>query len=495
MKFIFIFLFCAALPFNLFGKALPSFNGIRTLRDNFGFQVLWSGFLEDKKNVENRWEGIVFGPFGLSFRAQLLDKRLFPPWRDWETWQTRSGFALYHQSTDSRVVYGHLENWGLISRTRNVWTHGASWFESHRASNTDLKTSISPNTKEAFYFNAGTPLLELSAFFPQIPFTLEANAHISSTFNSENKILLQGDTNFYASKRHKIHFEWLYSEKTLAERKQQGWFSKKPYLPAREMRFCAFNINYLNPFCGFSADYANSSIFSLGKGDYFNSGIRIGSHPWRVSFAADGATSRYAGENGTVTGSGFRSAARFEWYGSKNMRVLAETKLQSSGAGKAFDRSSSRLNFTFPVIRGFLIIPSRFVIELERYAQFYNAIEDKTSMMLGLKAGPLRAAFRMSFTESSQSELNAPIMPYPVIPAERKREEFIIGAEISAPIKFITLNGGISYKKHDGKEAVWNKSISATARGKIGRITIKIFNNEKEDAISYSLSWRLEKKF
>lgn len=469
------------------------------IRDMFGLKFLWSFFWESKKNMSNRFEGIIFGPFDISLRAQVLDKRPAPPWNDWDAGKTDPGIALYHKSTGSRAVFGKLETWGLLARTRNVLAHGAPWFESHKASNADLKTAVSPTSPNELYLNAGAPSVELSRIFKKLPFSLEASANISSFFNKENSFFLQGGANFNAASRHKIHFEWLVSQKTLPERPQKSWFSEKPYLPNRDMNFYAFNLNCAHEFLGFSigfaADYAHSEIFAFGEGDYLNGGIRVGRRPWRLSLALDGASRLYSGENGVVSGRGFRGAGKLEWFGKRGMKVLLETKLRSDGADKPFNRSDFKMNYNFPLIRGFLLRPARFSFECARDASINEDIKDKFSAMLALKIGPFSPALRGAIIKNARLDIGDAIIPYPIYSKESKIEEYRVGGEISAPIKFVTLKGSVLCRLREEEDTRWDMSVSAAARWKWGRLSIKLFNNEKDDSISYTISWRFEKKF
>ncbi|MDR2481830.1 MAG: hypothetical protein LBD07_06055 [Spirochaetaceae bacterium] len=461
--------------------------------DNFIAQMLYSGFWENNDSFKNRINAILFMPLKFSFRAQFLDRRLISPQDDWNAGLTELALGLYHQNTGTRALYGKLETWGLAARTRNIWLHSPAWFEAHTISNADLKTEISVNSNEVLYFNWRTPEL-LSLFNVKSIKNFDITTNISTTFSNDDTIFIEGGANLRYKERYKLHFEWLYCEKNLPARHQTGWFSDKPYLPPRDMNFYAYSFVYSMPFLGISADIACSDVFGFGKDIYFNGGIRAGSKPWRFSFTADSAGSRYTGSNGYIPGAGFRTAGKIEWFGRKNAQILLETILRSGRIMSPFDRSFSKIKYHFPVKRGVLVALSRISLEFERNAVSPEKIKDSVTSSIGFTTGSARSVIRCSLTENTMEKPYGISIPYPHIVCEHKFDQFKMTFEISYPVSFVTLKSAVSCHVLAGKQTNWDKSISASAYGVLGRLTVKLFNNEKNGAFDYSVSWRLEKK-
>jgi hypothetical protein len=203
----------------------------------------------------------------------------------------------------------------------------------------------------------------------------------------------------------------------------------------------------------------------------------------------------YSGENGVATGAGMRIGGKFEWNGKKNMRLSLESRLRSESIEHPFDRSVSKISFYFPVMRGYLVTPSRFMISLERDAVLYEHITDTVTALFGLKVGPFRSAFKTELTGITRAQPGDFIIPYPNPFQEHDLSEVKASGELSWPVSIVTLKGTIACRASAGKESVWDKSIMATVRWSWGRVTAKLFSGDKDGGLNYYFSWRFEKKF
>jgi hypothetical protein len=493
------------------GENPNKLNAILAARRYFGLSLLESGSWEDGGAMSNRANAVLFAPAGFSLRIQGLDKRPAPPKDDWQDGMTGWNYALYQKETGSRVLYGQLALSGLAARTRNIWSHSAPYFETHKRTSADLKTSQTANGKDAFFSALGSPVLKILDGTGRIPLNFALKSDVSAFIDDKNDVLYQAGGDFYwgTSKKldNKLRFEWVTTEKSLSERKQSTWFSEKPYLPARKLKFNAFNMTFSNPYFGFSSDLAYSEAFAWGDDLYANGAIRIGSAPWRFSFSGDGAGKKYVAEDGSVSGAGFRLAGKFEWFspgGGKGAcaplfgngaEFAVQTALRSAGVDEPFVVSSSKVAYYFPVIKGFLITPSRISLAFDRDAANPLCISDKTAVLVGIKIGPARTALRWTFAEHSASEPGAPIMLYPNGKDEKQKDYIQTDFEIAAPIYFVTLKGTLTSKTENNKDALLGSSLSASIQGKLGRLSLKVTSKSKDAPLEYYLSWRIEKKW
>ncbi|MDR2510197.1 MAG: hypothetical protein LBC77_06095 [Spirochaetaceae bacterium] len=459
---------------------------------NFGFTAFWSGLWHDDDYVSERAEAIFTAPFSISLRAQLLDKRPVPPWLDWSAGKTEIAGAVYHKDTGSRFVYGHLETWGLAARTRNVWIRGIPWFETHKPSGADLKTTVSSTGNPAYFLAAGSPEFIFGRENAKDADFFGISGNAAMLFSEDYSLFTNAAGNFQFGKNHKLRLEWFLSEKKVPPRKQSGWFSDKPAMPARNMRLFAISTVYQHKFFGFSADFAHSELFLHGRDIYINTAVRFGDRPWRLSFAADGAGVKFTGSNGGICGAGFRSAGKLEWFGAKTMHAFIETRLSADKLEGAFKKSFSRAAFYFPVIRGAAVAPTRIVLDAERNAYDNEKILDTLTAVFGFKCGAVRPVFRISLTEKSSLNKEISVVPYPIISSEREFTSLKAGIEIGVPISFLLFTGALTYRKDGDDEPEWDKSISVNAKGKWGRISLRFYDDDGE--FSYAVSWRFEVK-
>jgi hypothetical protein len=449
----------------------------------FEFDVLESGSWVENGDFSNRLDMRLYAPLGLSLRGQLNSKYPVPPWDHTDKGISALGTGLYHKYTGSRLIYGRIETQGLLKRTRNIWSRAAPWFESHSVSNADLRTSAGDMETAVMYMDLLTPVIG--------PF----NAYLSTEIDKNANTIFTYGAGLRLPFKSAFRIEVLSTERQLEERKMDAWFSDKPYLPERKMKFYALSAVFSNPYFSFAGDFAHSEIFAWGMDLYANIALKFGAGPWRLSFAADGAGERFSGFDGYIPGSGFRSAAQFVWEGRRNMLFRTSSVLRAAAWQKPFDRSVTSVYFRFPVNKSSLLRINRVSLAMERDAQSWERIMDSFSFGALFSAGPLRPDFNITINQHTAASLGDTIYPYPNYAADHEFESLKFSGGISCMIFFVTLKGALSYNIVDEKEAHITSSISASVSGKLGRFGLKLNNDNKTGKMSYTVSWRLQKLF
>jgi hypothetical protein len=275
----------------------------------------------------------------------------------------------------------------------------------------------------------------------------------------------------------------------------EAWFSDKPYLPERKFRFYAVSAVFSNPYFSFAGDFARSEVFAWGMDIYANAALRAVAGPVRISLAADGAGSRFSAVDGSVPGAGFRSAAKFEWEGRRNMLFRISSVLRASARQEPFDRSVSNLYFRFPLNKNLPLRINRISLTMERDAQNWERIDESLTLGAAFSAGPLRPSFSVSVNQYTHAEIGGRINPYPDYKKDYEFDSLKLSGQLSYTIRFVTLKGAVSYVTDGENEPVIARSLSATVNGKIGRIGLKLNNDGKSDALSYTVSWKIQKTF
>ncbi|MDR1363548.1 MAG: hypothetical protein LBJ35_05810 [Spirochaetaceae bacterium] len=449
----------------------------------FGFDILESGSWVDGGHFSNRLDMRLHTPLELTLRGQLNSKYPAPPWEYPDDGINALGAALYHKGTGSRLLYGRIETRGLLNRASNMWSRSAPWFESHSVSNADLKTSAGDMETAVVYMDLLTPAIG--------PF----NSYFSAQFDKETNTIFTGGAGVRLPFNSAFRLEALSAEKRLAERKMDAWFSDKPYLPERDLRFYALNAVFSSPYFSFAGDFAYSEVFAWGMDIYANAALRFGAGPWRFSLAADGAGARFSGADGSIPGAGFRSAAQFTWEGRRNMLFRASSVLRSAAWRAPFDRSATSLYFRFPVNKSSPLRVNRVSLAVERDAQSWERISDNVSFGAIFSAGPFRPLFNVTLSQHTSANVGDTIYPYPNYAADHEFDTLKFSGGVSCMLFFISLKGTVSYNLVDEKEAQVTSSVSASINGKLGRIGVKLSDDGKNGKLSYSVSWRLQKSF
>jgi hypothetical protein len=472
---LFLTVICACLWAEEPGKA-----GSKKL---FTFSLFESGSWADGGNLTNRLDLRLYAPFGLTLRTQAADRRLAPPWEHTDSGVTALGAAIYHKGTGSRLLYGLVETAGLPNRTRRVWSRSAPWFEAHNLSTADLRTTAGDAAESAAYIEVSSPASRL--FNGGFSVRLDGNA--DAVFTGRGGARLPRNSS--------VRLEGLIAKRMLDEQGMSQWFSAKPYLPERKVGFYAISAVFTNPYISFAGDFARSEVFAWGTDVYANVALRAGWRQWRVSVAADGAGERFSGSDGTGTGAGFRTAAKFEWEGSRNMLFRANSVLRSAAWQKPFDRSATGLYFRPPQNKRKFVRLSRISLEFERDAQKPESITDGINIDAALVAGPFRPSFGIAAKQHTTAKPGDYIIPFPVYTAKHRFDTIKFSGAVSCRISFVALNGTIAYTVTDGKEPLFTSSVGASVSGKLGRIGLKLNNNVKTGDWSYTFSWRLQKTF
>jgi hypothetical protein len=420
----------------------------------------------------NRMDGRVSLPFQtLSVRAQALDKRSAPPLTDFSAALPAFAGGLYHKATGSRLLYGTLDEWGLPARVRSPWIRAVPFVEYHRSSVSDLKTEPS-STK--------TPELYLYLRSPRIGIF---NGFAALTLDEQDKAALSGGLDVYFDKKTALKLEAFYTGRELAARTSSTWFSTTPPLPERDFRLFAMSAVFTSAAFSIASDGAWSETSAFGRGVYGNLGITLGAKPWVLSVAVDGASERYVGRDGSVSGTGFRSAARIERFGKKSALFRLNTSLRASAFGTAFNRSSSGVYYRFPTgVAPFPLKITSIFLTMTRNAEDVSKVQD--SYEAGIGIAYLKARASMTGTAHFLSPT-----PYPLTGGAFQSLKVSVALSARTGVLNAALKAGCLLQS--GTDAIWSGSLSLTLPLRSSRLTLTAASTDFPLYWSHTLSWRL----
>jgi hypothetical protein len=478
---------------------------------SFNWSLFWSGSWEDSKTLNNRGEIKLnlLSP-GLVVRGGVLDRRplnfeLAPPWSaiwgDPEKRITNFIGGLYHKPTGSRLLYGVLDEWGLPARIRNPWIRSAPYPENHKPIIADLKTAASSTKEDEAYLYLSSPFLNL-------PHNVKMRGFFSAQTEIEDPSpSFGGGLDFAFAKKMGLLLETFYTQAALPSTKSSSWFSDPPPLPERDFRLFAAGLLFNSPNFSVGTDWAYSETFAWGKDIYGNLGVTvtpslpgIKTRPLSVSFAVDGAGERFVYRDRANHGAGFRNAAKVEWKGTGSSLLRLNTTVRAPGLGEAFNRSSSGFLYRFPARtkKSSAVRLTRVSLSVDRNAVNPQKINDNFSGYLGIslflpqmaKTGPLSVNFSSSIKVLTSDDNPSPY------PGTEKRDFDTTGTscEFTLSPRNFQLKSKIGYSAYAKKDGTWEFSLSAAARFKHGRLSIKTASSDFPEKWDWTISWRVEKR-
>jgi hypothetical protein len=218
-----------------------------------------------------------------------------------------------------------------------------------------------------------------------------------------------------------------------------------------------------------------------------------------VSFAVDGAGERFICRDGVNHGAGFRNAGKVEWKGKGGSLLRVNTTVRGPGIGEAFNRSSSSLLYRFPARtkNSSAVRLTRISLSVDRNAEKPQKINDSLSGNLGIslffpkmaKTGPLGVNFSGSIKTLASD--NTP-SPYPWT-ANHDFDASSAACEFTLSPRNFQIKSKIGYSAYAKKDGGWDFSLSAAARFKHGRLSIKAALSDFSEKLTWTVSWRVEK--
>ena len=204
------------------------------------------------------------------------------------------------------------------------------------------------------------------------------------------------------------------------------------------------------------------------------------------------------GRDGGATGAGFRAAAKVERRGKRSSLFRVSSMLRAEGLGEGFYRSTTLFYYHFPTAPAKstrLFWPSRVSLTINRNAQDPEKIEDSIKALGGFRLWKIPLVFQAALSGMCAAESPPPYpgvnYPYDFASAKISGE-----ASYTLPLKlrqfktvqFVTKLGyTIKSKGENQVEAV----LSASARGKLGRFTLKVSAGDFPREWDFGVSWRL----
>jgi hypothetical protein len=308
-----------------------------------------------------------------------------------------------------------------------------------------------------------------------------------------------GGTELRWNKGGMFRLEGFYTEKKLAPRKAQSWFSSSPPLPERDFRIYALGTVLNTPAFALASDLAYSETFAYGRDMYANVALRFGNRPWRFSVAADGTGSRFVGRDGTAVKEGFRTGGRLERLGTRSGLFRISGDFRGPGMGEPFEQGSFSLYFrpssqakkknTLP--QGL----SRVSLSLRRDGRTREKTRDTVEASAGFNLGPFRTVFSGAYTALTIFNPEDDPFPLPLLPAFETHDSSKVSGEISWSPGIFQLRTKLGYTMRKEKESLWDASFYSSARiGKHNRLSLKIASPVFPEEWNYTLSWRFETK-
>jgi hypothetical protein len=523
MKYLFLFA----------GLFMPALIHAQAL---FTWDLMWAGSWEESKTLNNRAE-LRFGFTGPSLlaRAQALDRhtmnfKLDPVWGDPSKGVTDVSFALYHrtegsQATDSRLLYGVLDEWGLPARIRNPWIRSAPYAENHKPIMADLRTTASSTKKDELYLYLSSPRLNLEHFGLDISLRGFASGQFTPVDTAENNPApaFAGGVEAALGKKTNLLLEGFYTGFVLPAKEPNTWFSDPPPLPDRDFHLGAASLALNIPWFSITSDWAWSEVFAYGSGIYGNLGLRVNPpffSPWSLSLAADGISGRYTGRDGSNPGSGFRVAGKIERKGTRSGLLRANTDFRGSAIGEAFERSSIGLYYRFPASSAgggeFPLRISRVTLNADRNASDWKKIKDGIDGSLGLSLNLPPLSLPMPLLPASAAKVkNLKPKVYPLninlatsIDWLGSTEDWPSPFPFCSPGEFdstktscellwspgiFQLRTKLGYTAYAKKDNKWDASISTAFSFRHGRLSVKFAWPDFLEDWNCTLAWRVEK--
>jgi hypothetical protein len=469
----------------------------------FSWDLLWTGSWQ--KKIEVPWEELEAEDFfypgtlnnrgdlrlglprlDMSFRFQALDKRVLPP-EEGKAPVFTPGFGFYYNGGlgkfpgNSRLLRGVLDEYGLPSRTKNVWARSAPFVESRKPAMADLKSEPVSSCENETYLYLGLPKWEHFSGYGTVQMDDDLNpafgGGVETSWRASNFVL-----------------EAFYTQKTLPLREVSSWFSVSPPLPERDFRFWALGTAFNTRNFGFSSDWAFSETFAFGRDLYGSAALRFGSNSWKFSLAADAAGPRYIGRDGTVPGQGLRLAGWLERQQPRSGLFRLNGLFRASELDGAFDCGSVSFHFRPQAPPGgktpFFRF-TRFSFSLSRDARDAEKTADSAEALLGFSPRPFAISLSGSVHYRSALEgRKTPPLPFP--PAFEEFDSVKFAGDLAWNPGIFQFRAKLGRIVNAGKDPVWEFSASASLKpGKWGRVGLKVESADFPDAWSYTFSWRL----
>jgi hypothetical protein len=215
----------------------------------------------------------------------------------------------------------------------------------------------------------------------------------------------------------------------------------------------------------------------------------------------DAAGERFTARDGVNHGAGFRAAGKIEWKGKRNSLLRLDTALRASAFGGDFNRSSSDFYYRLPArnAKSDPICITRVSISADRNAVNTEKVSDGLSMSLGVsillpqmaEIGPLGVNFSGSVRGITAFEGNP--SPFPHYSTEQVFENADAACEFALSPSIFQFKSKFGCSFYEKKDEKWDFSLSAAARFKYGRLSLKAASPDFPEKWDFTVSWRLEK--
>jgi len=445
---------------------------------SFRIQAEESGTWIQEEGIRNEADiRLSLDRSGLEFRLLALQDGPADPLDAPEAVETGFSVQLRHIPTNSKVLYGALEERGLPARVTNPLRKGLPYFENRTATDAQIDSDASADSSGEWYLRLGTPQASPVAAYGAV-FDTEA---LQPSFTAGAAFGLPGKPS--------LAFDAYYGPAALPPRDADTWFSDYPPLPERDLQFSAASISARMPKLSLAADWALSSPRFQENGAYGNAAIELGDRPFRLSIAADRVWGPFSSREGYESADALRSGIRLDYRWARGGRLRWEAeRVSKEDSSLSLEEGCSLL---FPRQREiFFIVPLSLAVSASR-----KLLEDAVSDTAGLEGAfdlfrlRFRAALSLGFETILTDEGSAaPIQPFsgPETALERRSADLSLTFRIGP----VSLKGTAAFDAERDSVPAWKASAQAAALFKAGQARIKGELENGGKTWTWTFSWR-----
>lgn len=418
-----------------------------------------SGDWREGEDIDQRFAlSLVDALPGLTLRALYVERR--PPDENYPNASAALRGGLYHAGTGSRLLYGPLQESGLVSRMHNPWGKGLPYAEHHQPRVGELAPRAGPDASNTTYGLVGTRL--------KAPLRLYGAASLSET----DKLIAGMGLQFYGLPSAELAAEGTYLAWTLDELTPTAWFSEQGPLPERILRIAGLRASLMTHFLSLAGDIAYSHAENQGSGSYGNFALNLRRGPLSLDLSAESVSDLFTDPEGQRAPEGFRWGAKIVGRPSRSQIISLEGLFQSPSPQEPVAVTEIRAAYgaaEAPRNRRPFLSALRLSGKRDRSYDF--ACKDEASGTLSLRWGRLR------MSTFGKAEFIRPLLPglsmpsaLPLSDGGLRPTEKSLGGSLTLRFDALDIGARLERTSRPPKEPHWAASAGATLQTKAGRL-------------------------
>ncbi len=226
--------------------------------------------------------------------------------------------GLNYKEIESRVIIGAIQERGINTRLRSLWSKTLPFPEDYHFPSANLSTRISQTNPIQMYYAIKIPVTTKTKWYGSVFYQIPGTITITVT----NQLHIH---DIYT-----LQIEGAFHTGVFSRKEEDAWFVETPLLPECQLSLYAISVLFQHPRFAIASTTSMSQAFPQKDGYYSTLSFKYNIDRWTIYLAGDGTYGFYTGTDNHIVEQKLRSRMMIQYHTKQKSVYSAEYTIRTA---------------------------------------------------------------------------------------------------------------------------------------------------------------------